>query len=78
MIHYHADDSSKAHNSNITTQSKIFSFVFEHYTLADYGKENNWLSLPFFASQYVHMHSKIIHQPTFVCMVYEEMLLQMQ
>ena len=37
MIYYHADDSLKVHNSDITTQSKIPLFVFKHlaiYTLA--------------------------------------------
>ena len=40
VIHYHADDSLKVHNSNITI-SKIPSFVLKHlasYILVNYGK----------------------------------------
>ena len=73
-IHYHADDSAKVHNSNITTQSKIPSFAFEHlasYTLAGYDttcQKQLSQSAIFLRVNTRTCALKIIHQPTFVRM----------
>ena len=72
MIHFHADDSLKVRNGNITIQPKIASFVIEHlasYTLTTAKRaKNNCFSVSLFASQYAHMRSKNNNSPAhFLC-----------
>ena len=39
VIQYHTDDSPKVHNSHdITTKSKVPSFVLASFTIGNYGK----------------------------------------
>ena len=72
---YHADDTLKVHNTKITTQFKI-PFVFKH--LASYTPDKIFnmrqkvlktsnVSRPFCATQYMHMHSKLLPAYLFVC-----------
>ena len=56
VVQYHADDSLKVHNSNITTCLCLAFIKLHLQTAAQYAK----ITWPFCTSQCVHMLSKLL------------------